>query len=189
MPSIHCKPAGRPLRATRRQAGRVLLLAVLPGVTALCACGIRTRPQVVSVHALEDAPPVCPSFTRRAIVSDTTQLRPLYCPLGSRLGLFQIRTAQQWEALRRQAPELGPAPDFDDGIVVGLVSHAGLPLDGTWPIHLQSVRVYNGAGLATGSFGGGSFLPDRTTYLEAAQFDGLATVLIVDVNGTRFYPE
>ena len=38
-------------------------------------------------------------------------------------------------------------------------------------------------------FEGGSFLPDGTTFLEAAQYDGLAAVLIVDVNGTRFYPE
>ncbi len=189
MPSTHCKRAGRPLRAARRRVVHVLLLMILSGVGALCACGTYARPRVVSVHALEGAPSVYPSFTRRAIVSDAARLHQLYYPLGQRLGLFQIRTAEQWEALRREAPELGPAPDFDDGIVVGLASHAGLPLDGTWPIHLQSVRIHNGAGFATGSFGGGSFLPDGTTYLETAQFDGLAAVLIVEVNGTRFYPD
>jgi hypothetical protein len=167
----------------------VALLGMLAGIGMLCACGTYARPPVVSVHTLEGAPSVYPSFTQRTIVSDPTRLHQFYYPLGQRLGLFQIRTPQQWEALRREAPELGPAPDFDRGIVVGLASHAGLPLDGTWPIHLQSVRIHNGAGFAIGSFGGGSFLPDGTTYLETAQFEGLATVLIVEVNGTRFYPE
>ncbi|MBU0617269.1 MAG: hypothetical protein KKI02_06105 [Planctomycetes bacterium] len=189
MPSTHCKQSGRPPRAARLSVVRVLLPAILWGLGGLSACGTHTRPQVVSVHALENAPFLEPSVTRRAIVSDTAQLRELYYPLGQRLGLFQIRSAEQWEALRHQAPELGPAPDFDGGIVVGLASHAGLPLDGTWPIHLQTVRGHNGAGFATGCFQGGSFLPDGTTFLEAAQFDGLAAVLIVEVNGTRFYPE
>jgi hypothetical protein len=161
----------------------------LAGLAGLSACGLRARPQVITARALEDAPVVEPRVTRRAIVSDPTCLREFYHPLGERLGLFQIHSREQWEALRRQAPELGPTPDLDGGIVVGLASHAGLPLDGTWPIHLRSVRVHNGAGLATGNFEGGSFLPDGTTFLEAAQYDGLAAVLIVDVNGTRFYPE
>lgn len=189
MPSTHCKQPGGPVRTERSRGGRVLLLATLAGVGALSACGARTRARAISVHTLELAPPVEPGRTRRALVSDPTRLGRLYCPLGPRLGLIQVRSPRQWETLRRCAPELGPAPDFREGIVVGLASRAGLPLDGSWPIHLQSVRVHSGAGFATGRFKGGTFLPDGTTYLETAQFDGLNTVLMVEVNGTRFYPE
>jgi hypothetical protein len=189
LPSTQRKRSARRLGTPRGRVIRILLLALLSGLGGLSACGTHRRPLVVSVDALEHAPVLEPHATRRAIVSDPAQLDGLYYPLGRRLGLFQIGTAEQWETLRRQAPELGPAPDFDAGIVVGLASHAGLPLDGTWPIHLQSVRVHQGAGLAIGCFPGGSFLPDGSTYLETAQFDGLAAVLIVEVNGTRFYPE
>jgi hypothetical protein len=167
----------------------LLLLVILSGIGGVSACNTLARPRVVSASALEGAPAAAPHITRRAIISDWAQVSELHCPLGQRLGLFQIRSEEQWERLRRQAPELGPAPDFDSGIVVGLASHAGLPLDGSWPIHLQSVRIHEGAGFATGYFEGGSFLPDGTTFLEAAQFDRLAKVLIVEVNGTRFYPE
>jgi hypothetical protein len=184
--STHCKQSGHP---PAPRVVPVLLAATLVALGGLSACGTHIRPQVVSVNALETAPVVKPSVTRRAIVSDTAQLRELYYPLGERLGLFQVRSAEQWELLRHQAPELGRAPNFDSGIVVGLASHAGLPLDGTWPIRLEAVRIHNGAGFASGRFEGGSFLPDGSTFLEAAQFDALAAVLIVEINGTRFYPE
>jgi hypothetical protein len=189
LPNVQCKPAADASRATRRKSVRGLLLLALSGAALLSACGTYTRARVVSVPALEAASPIEPSRVRRAIVSDTSQIRTLYCPLGQRLGLVRIRSTEEWELLRRCAPELGPAPDFKEGIVVGLASHAGLPLDGTWPIHVQSARIRDGAGLATGRFVGGSFLPDGTTYLETAQFNGLASVLIVEVNGTRFYPD
>ena len=189
MPSAQCKQLARPPRAARRRAVRGLLVLILSGAGVLSACGTHTRARVVSVRALEAAPPVEPTVMRRALVSDPTELREFYSPLGQRLGLVQIRSAEQWATLRRCAPELGPAPDFDEGIVVGLASHAGLPLDGTWPIHLQSVRIHQGAGFAMGRFEGGSFLPDGTTYLETAQFDGLGAVLMVEVNGARFYPD
>ncbi|MFQ5806479.1 MAG: hypothetical protein ACE5I3_08520 [Phycisphaerae bacterium] len=158
-------------------------------MAALSACSARLRDRTISVRTLESAPAVEPSVTRRAVVSDPPRLEGLYCPLGRRLGLFHIRTASEWEVLRRCAPELGPAPDFARGIVVGLASHTGQPLNGQWPIHLETVRVHEGVGFAIARFEGGSFLPDGTTYLETAQFDGLATVLMVEVNGTRFYPE
>ena len=189
MPSVQCKQLAHPSQAARRRAVRGLLVLILSGAGVLSACGTHARARVVSVRALEAAPPIEPTVTRRALVSDPAQLRELCFPLGRRLGLVQIRSAEQWATLQRCAPELGPPPDFDEGIVVGLASHAGLPLDGTWPIHLQSVRIHQGAGFATGRFEGGSFLPDGTTYLETAQFDGLGAVLMVEVNGARFYPD
>ena len=184
---------GKRLRPTfaapRSRTRRRTLLAGLAGLLVVSACATRPRARAVSIGALETAAAVEPSVTRRAIVSDLAELDELYCPLGRRLGLLQIRTASQWETLRRCAPELGRCPDLTRGIVVGLVSHAGLPLNGTWPIHLDTVRVHDGAGFVTARFQGGSFLPDGTTYLETAQVDGLCAVLMVEVNGVRFYPD
>ena len=125
----------------------------------------------------------------RAIVSDVAGIGELSRPLGRRLSLIEIHNASEWDALRRHAPELGPAPDFSRGTVFGLASHAGVPLDGDWPIRLDLVRVYDGAGFAVASFAGGSYLPDGTSYLEAVQVENLDTVLMVEVNGTRFYPQ
>ena len=102
---------------------------------------------------------------------------------------FRGSTRKDWEILRRYAPEIGPCPDLSRGIVVGVTSEAGLPLDGSWPIRLEAARIYQGAGFLIARFDGGSFLPDGTTYLEAAQFDGLHIVLMAEVNGVRFYPE
>jgi hypothetical protein len=184
-----CKQPESTSRRGRRGLRVSLLLIGLAGSATLSACGLRPHRRAIDIHALETAAAVEPRLVRQAIVSDVSALDKLYHRLGPRLGLFQIRTAEQWEALRRHAPELGPSPDLTRGIAVGLASHAGLPVDGAWPIHLETVRVHDGIGFALGHFQGGSFLPDGTTYLEAAQFDGLAAVVMVEVNGTRFYPE
>jgi hypothetical protein len=173
---------GKPLRCS-------FLLSGLLGLTTLAACAIHPRPQVVTVRTLESAVTVLPHAARRAVLSPASELRGLYCPLSERLGLLQIRTKKDWQTLRRHAPEIGPCPDLSHGIVVGLTSHAGLPLDGSWPIRLETARVHQGAGFVTAHFQGGSFLPDGTTYLETAQFNGLRIVLMAEVNGVRFYPE
>jgi hypothetical protein len=178
--------------ASRPARCRVLRGSLLVGLTCLgglSACGLHSRAIVVSARALERAPAAQPSALYRAVVTDTARLEPFYYPLGRRLGLVQIKNADEWEALRAGAPELGPPPNFSRGIVVGLASRTGMPIDGMWPIHIESVRVYEGAGFAIARFDGGSFLPDGTTYLETAQIDGLAAVLMVEINGLRFYPE
>ncbi len=172
-----------------RRAVNGLLLVALACSGWLSACGARPGPRVVSIGSLEAAQAVEPTGIRRAIISDLRKLEDDYYPLGPRLGLFQIQTRSEWKQLKAHAPELGTCPDLRRGIVLGLISHAGMPIDGTWPIRLQSVRIHEGAGFATASFAGGSFLPDGTTYLETAQYDGLAAVLMVEVNGTRFYPQ
>ena len=110
-------------------------------------------------------------------------------PLGARLGLVQVNSAEQWARLARLAPGLGPCPDLSGGSVVGLASTIGMPLNGRWPIHVQSVRAHEGAGLLVARFDGGSYLPDGTAYLETMYVPDLATVLVVEVNGVRFYPE
>jgi hypothetical protein len=49
--------------------------------------------------------------------------------------------------------------------------------------------VTDGGGLVNATFAAGSYLPDGTGYAETAYVDGLYAVLVVDVNGTSFYPE
>jgi hypothetical protein len=123
------------------------------------------------------------------VVADPLPLRELCIPLGPRLGLIQIRSARQWDLLARAAPQLGQCPDFSRGILVGLICWAGTPLDGHWPIRLDSVQVRDGAGLVHADFRGGTYLPDGVAFLEIAHVPGLATVLVVNVNGATFYPE
>jgi hypothetical protein len=171
-----------------RKAGRAAGTLLLSALTACSACSLRSGP-VVSARSLENAPQTRPKMIRRAIVSPAADLQACYRPLGPRLGLIQIRSASDWEKLRAAAPELGPCPDLSQGMVIGLLCHAGQPVNGRWPIHLQAIRNYQGAGFATGEFEGGTYLPDDTTYIEIAQFTDLRGVLMVDIDGTRFYPE
>jgi len=175
-----------PQPSRRRCALAGLLIA---GLAALTSCAGRSARPAITVQALESASRVAPTFTRRAIVTRPDELGDLYHPLGRRCGLIEVRSGSEWERLRRVAPELGPPPDFRRGAVIGITSDAGLPLDGSWPIGLEAVRVCAGAGFAVARFPGGTFLPDGTTYLEASQIEGLAVVLMVEINGTRFYPQ
>jgi hypothetical protein len=176
------------LRTLCRRRRELAWLAVAALLT-LSSCAGSSHRRALTVQALESASSFTPAVTQRAVITDPATLGDLYQALGRRVGLLQIRSVQEWERLRRAAPELGPPPDFRRGAVIGITSDAGLPLDGSWPIWLEAVRVYEGAGLVVARFPGGTFLPDGTTYLEAAQIDGLEGVLLVDVNGTRFYPQ
>ena len=172
-----------------RNGGKTSLAIILSALAASSACSLNRGANVVTPRTLEEAPPARPKIVRRAIVSPTAELESCYRPLGPRLGLIQIRSESEWENLRAAAPELGPCPDLSQGMVVGLVSHAGQPLSGRWPIHLDGIRIYRGAGFATGAFEGGTYLPDDTTYIEIAQYSELRGVLMVDIDGTRFYPD
>lgn len=178
-PAGHCK---RPLaRALGVPAGLVLL--------ALCpACAHLSAPGTITMATLESAPPVQTTASRRIVVADPAALRDLCTPLGPRLGLLQVRSETEWRRVLRAAPDLGPAPDFRQGILIGLACWAGTPVDGHWPVHINAVQVHDGAGLVTSAFQGGSYLPDGTAVLETAHVRGLAAVLAVDVNGTTFYP-
>ena len=153
-------------------------------LVTLNGCMAPTR--CVSMDALEQGEPVVPRTVWRTIISDADSLEALRSPLGQRLSLLEIRSPAEWERLRHCAAEIGPAPDFRQGIVVGLMSHTGIPVNGDWPIELDCVIVHEGAGFAVGSFHGGTFLADDTTYVEMTQIRGLRAVLMVDVNGIRY---
>ena len=152
------------------------------------SCAPRARVVSVSIQTLEDGQIVPPNATLRAIVADPGALSDLARPLCKRISLIEIRTTEQWQRLRRAAPEIGDCPDLSRGIVVGVLSRAGMPLDGEWPLSLETVHLADGAGYVRADFHGGTYLPDGTTYLELAQVPRLRNVLMVDVNGVRFYP-
>ena len=189
MPTGHCKPPNVPRRSRRAGRRQAALLACATALLALLACSMHRVPQTVTVHSLETAPSMRPRETRRAIVAESTSLHDLCSPLGGRLGLIQVRSARDWSRLARVVPQLGPCPDFSRGMIVGLASWTGLPVDGEWPICLESVRLRHGAGLVAARFHSGSYLPDGTTYVETAFVENLNAVLILDVNGVRFYPD
>jgi hypothetical protein len=161
----------------------VLTASLLP------ACSQRAAPKTITLTALEGAPPVAVVGLTRVTIRDPEPLRGLVSPLGPRLGLLRVRSAAQWSRLTSAAPELGRCPDFGRGIVVGLVCWAGSPVDGQWPIHIDAIRLREGAGLIEARFQGGSYLPDGATYLETAHVPGLTDVLVVDINGTTFCPD
>jgi hypothetical protein len=165
-----------------------MMLALLT-VPALTACSRVTNRRVVTVASLESASPVEVDDRVRAVIRDVERLRPLCVALGPRLGLVEVRSPADWEVLQQVVPGLGPCPDLSTGMVVGVVSWAGMPVNGGWPIRMESVRVRFGGGLVNAHFEPGSYLPDGSGYLETAYVEGLQTVLLVDVDGTAFYPE
>ena len=194
----HCKPsAGLTLSRSdaprRRGSSNVdrrpaALLAVALAALPLCsACTASRTPRAITLAALENAP-VALAQPQQITVADAAALRQICLALGPRLGLIQIRSAAEWARLARIAPQLGPCPDLRQGTVVGLACWAGTPVDGHWSVHIDTVRVCDGAGLVTADFAGGTFLPDGSAQLETAHVQGLAAVLAVDVDGTMFYP-
>ena len=153
------------------------------------ACTAPSKPRTITMAALESAPPVLSTDVRHVVVANPAALRDLCMPLGTRLGLLQIRSAAEWERVARVAPQIGSRPDLRNGTLIGLACWAGTPVDGRWPVHIDAIRIHDGAGLVTAVFEGGTYLPDGTAVIETAHVPGLAIVLAVDLNGTTFYPQ
>ena len=158
-------------------------------LTALSACTTPRAVHTITLADLETAPPARTQRLGRTVVCDADAIKPLCTPLGSRLGLLEIRSQREWQSLVRAASSSGPCPNLQNGIVIGIVSWAGLPVDGRWPIELDSIQLRDGGGLVNATFQPGTYLPDGTTYLETAYVEGLQAVLAVNVNGTTFYPD
>lgn len=183
-----CKPSGRATWSSR--ICRVCLCVcggILVGTQG--ACQSASTPRTVTVETLEAAPVAATSHRSRVVVPEAEQLRAMCMPLGPRMGLLQIRTKDQYRQLAQLCPHIGPCPDLHRGVVVGLACWAGMPLDGGWPVHLDSVKIHCGGGLVKATFATGSYLPDGTAYLATAYVPGLHDVLVVAVNETSFYPE
>lgn len=175
---------------TRRKAGaraRIAALVLLCGtMLGLGACAGRPT---IRMRALEAAPPADLMDTRRIVVGELDSLGEIYQPLCPRLGLLQIRSADDWQRLRRAAPGLGACPDLARGAVVGIVSCAGTPLDGGWPIEIVDVRAIDGAAYLSAEFQPGTYLADGYGCASLAQCRNLRAVLMVDINGVRYFTE
>lgn len=178
-------PVCKPARFYRGCLGVTALLLT----STLLGCGTAPRARTITVSQLEAAPRVPQMQTARALATNPDALRALCTPLGARLGLLQIHSHAEWDSLRKVVPHLGSCPDLHLGMLVGLACWAGTPISAHWPIRIEDVRVCDGAGIVTGEFSGGTYLPDGAAFIELAQVPGLATVLVVDVDGTRFYPD
>lgn len=179
----------------RPAAGRTrLFLAAALGIAAatVCfslSCALPSGTQRISVRSLEEGLSYPPQHRRRLMVSDASKLAPLYLALSDHVGLIQIHNAFEWSILGQVVSYLGPAPDFSRGIVIGILSQLGTPLDGGWPVTIRSVRVYARAGLLKTEFNAGCYQPDGAAYLETAYVAGLRSILVVDIDSARFYPE
>lgn len=180
MPQVDCNPRCKPLY----NVAVCLVCAVSAALTSCISSVAVTR---VSLDALESAPMHRPRQRARTIVADVEKLEDLYHPLNSHVGIVQVRSLKDWQRLNRVAPQHAPPPDFSRGMIIGVLSRAGTPIDGGWPAVIESVRVFDTAGLLISHFQSGCYLPDATAYLESAYVEGLSTVLVVDVDDLRFY--
>lgn len=188
---LGCKLGGGSAAPTesRLRTPSALLWPTFCALALLTACSARPRTIEVSVHALSNAPSAPPIRRDFAVVCDESAIHDMITPLGKRLGLIEIVSPQAWDRLRSATAGIGKCPDLRRGIVVGVVSSAGKPIDADqWPIELSNVRLLEGAGFVTAEFAGGNYQPDGTSYVALAQVDGLHSVLLVEVNGVRFYP-
>lgn len=157
-------------------------------LAAVSACSAVPHERVVSVQQLERASPCTESALGRALVSDPRRLAGMMSVLSPRLAVVQACSDAEWRLLQATAPELAGRPDFSRGMVIGVLTAAGSSLDGRWPIRIESVRVFDEAGYVCATFEGGSYLPDGVAYVEAAYVPGLKAVVMLDVNGVRYYP-
>ena len=172
----HCKtPTSR--------HGAVWLAAC--GLLALSACSAPLQ-RMVSLQSLEDSN-LQLAHPLGQVMVDRVDWAADVAPLGSRLALCQVRTPDDWAALQAHHPGLGPCPDLQNGTVVGLASRVGQPLSGRWPLRIEHAQVSGGAILLTAHFEGGTYLPDGTTYLDLAYVPHGQQVLVVDINGVRYY--
>lgn len=153
----------------------------------LLVAGCAPRERIVSVNQLESAASA-PGECWYVRVADPAALATRGEAFGRRVGLVEIRNARDWARLAEASPGIGPCPDFRRGIVAGLVYFGGTPVDGGWPLEIECVRVFEGAALLEARFNGGSFLADGVGYAHLAHVEGLRAVVMVEIDGNRYYP-
>ena len=190
LPVIRHDPRWRVAGSPVLHACRWLTLAIgaLVWTATLAACVASAGRITITATALEAAPATAPPAPQRHILSDPAELRPLYQPLGRRIGLIEVRDRLGWDRLARAIPDLGPCPDLRRGMIIGIASESGTPLDGGWPLQWETIRMCRGAALLEAHFNGGNYLPDGAIYLETAYVEQANAVLAVAVDGLWYYP-
>jgi hypothetical protein len=194
LPHPLCKRSASPPTPNKRpqrgclaaaHATYLALVALLTALTGCAAAGLSPL-GTVSLTDLETSPARLPTGIQRGFIEDPADLESLVYPLGRRLGLLEVRDAQQWRLLAQAVPGLGECPDLSRGGLVGLVSLGGTPIAGGPPFRLKAVRVHRGAGLIEVQFNSGTYLPDGSSYFEMAYVNGLRSVLVVNVDGLEY---
>jgi hypothetical protein len=146
------------------------------------------RSQRITTLQLETAPPAVTEAPQSGPLTDLATIDQLYKPLGTNIGMVQVKSARQWRQLSKAAPWLGVEPNWVQGTFVGLISSAGEPLEDQPPIRWRYVRVHAGGGLVRADFSGGSYLPDGSAYLTGTYVHGLREVLLIDLSDVRYRP-
>ncbi len=172
----------------RRPVAQSWLVGVCLTMTGL-ACSAPGPARVVSAVELSEAARAATLPAGRSVVTDVSRLQPLLTRVAPELGVIQVRTPADWELLRSVAPALGPPPALEHGMVVGLVSLLGRPLGVDFPIEIHAVRVLDRAGCVSGTLTPGTFFPDALAFVDTAYVPDLHAVVMMEVNGIRYYPE
>lgn len=170
-----------------RVHGGVSLVAI--GLLVLSACSTRVGIRTIQLQTLERGDQAEITMLGRAILTDPTQLGFARQELGRRMAVYQIRNPDDWAMLRAVAPDLADCPDLANGIAIAVASGIGTPLHGAWPVALESASAVDGAALVRVRFEGGNYLPDATTYIDVGYIRGVTDVLVVEINGVRFFPD
>ncbi|RMF79053.1 MAG: hypothetical protein D6744_09465 [Planctomycetota bacterium] len=184
----------KPRRFSARGGGALSAVYVRVGALAaallqISACTLSTPVRTIRLSDLESAPLAPMQRLGHAVVGTSPQVDDMYTPLAPRLGFVRAQTPQDWLALS-EAARLHAAPsEYRNGTIIGVVSRSGRPLDGGWPIRIEQVRVTEGAALVTARFESGSYLPDGVSYADLVYVDEPVTVLALEINDVRYYPE
>ncbi len=169
-----------------------LLLTFLSGLSLLgCASGSGGEPASRSVRidpaTLATSPPVHPDAQWRVRIPLGSEPRADHiCRLCDQYELIEIKTQAQWQAFCEQTglDDANGTPDFDRGIVVGLVARVGESADGFWPTSISEVRLQgDGAGWLRSRFRTGVYRPLLVdAYCNLAYVNGLRRVILVEIN-------
>lgn len=175
-------------RCGAKALGCHALLLGCAGLLALSACSAPGVTRTIQLQSLERGASAEITPLGHAILSDPDQLAFARQPLGRRMAVYQIRSAAEFAKLQAIAPNLTDCPDFTRGIAVAVASEIGTPLHGHWPVTLESARMVDGAGLIRARFEGGNYLLDAATYVDVVYITGVTDVLVVEINGIRYFP-
>lgn len=177
-------------RRKRLQQGSLFGTTRLGAVLALLtmfACSAPSRRVEIHLGDLEAGPAAALTTLGRHVVADPRALDAVAVRLCDGLSLVTIRSRSEWDALRRAVPGIA-GREWQGRTVFGLCATLGTPLSGEWPVHVTGLRRHLGAGLLESRFASGTYLPDGATFAELVACDDVSTVLVVEVDGVRYYP-
>jgi hypothetical protein len=162
----------------------------LISVTAIGCAATLPQPVEVPLSRLMMAEPrPAVTITRVRVSFDRPLTANLVQELSPEYSLVSIRNVSEWAEVRRhlKLPAPRTPPNFQTGMVVGIMAWVGERADDAWPIRIDSVRTVSGVGWMKVSFLPGLYYPLRTAgYLELLYVDGLRGVSTIHINSRLF---